>query len=60
MKSLKSVKNPSDENHTIIFSTSSDGKLRAWDLNMNDVSMLWVTVFPPSLDETSIILLALV
>ena len=37
VKSLTSVKHPSDERYSMIFSVSSDGTLRAWVLNNKEV-----------------------
>jgi len=37
VKSLKSVQHPCDVNSLILFSVSSDGKLKAWSLNRTDI-----------------------
>ena len=45
VKSLKSVQHPCDVNSLILFSVSSDGKLKAWSLNRTDVRLSLLQYF---------------
>ena len=38
MKSVKSVKSPLDEQRMLVFTVASDGSLKAWNFNIEDVS----------------------